>query len=379
MNNSFMNLQHSHINPLRIAFFLESLELGGAEQCAVALANQANKDGHCVDVIVVRKGGVLEDNLLRPINTVSLDCVHTRRSIVRLSKHLRKTKPDVIISFMDNANLASMIAVALSRVSIKVCASVHSPFEFTINKLSLVKRVIFKFSISFFYPRANAIICVSKGTFESLSSCLNGMIKNVEVISNPISVSNPFRETRMIAREGNAKFRFIYVGRLAPEKDISNLLVAFKMVSISVYSELLIYGDGPCMDQLQNEIEALGMEDSVVLCGFARNLEEIYRNADCLVLCSKYESFGNVLLEALSFGCRVISTDCPVGPREVLGDGRWGKLVPVGDPYALAEAMSACANENHSMDMQGLGEYLVSCSPMVVLDKYLRSVGLPVI
>jgi glycosyltransferase involved in cell wall biosynthesis len=358
-------------------FFLESLELGGAEKCAVTLANQAHEDGHFVDVIVVRKGGVLEDNLLRQIRLISLECGHTRGSIIELIKYLTKNRPDVIISFMDAPNLAIMTAVMFSRVSTRVCVSVHSPFEFTVNKFPRVQRVLFRILINFFYPRASAVVCVSRGTFESLALFLDGKMKNAVIIGNPINISKPFHENRILsARKGTSKFRFIYVGRLAPEKDISNLLVAFKMVSNSISSELLIFGDGPCINQLRSEIEALGLQRSVALLGFEKDLEKIYRDADCLVLCSKYESFGNVLLEALSFGCRVISTDCPVGPREVLGKGCWGKIVPVGNPYALAEAMSACANDNHSMDLRGLGEYLESFSSRMILEKYLRSVGL---
>jgi glycosyltransferase involved in cell wall biosynthesis len=85
--------------------------------------------------------------------------------------------------------------------------------------------------------------------------------------------------------------------------------------------------------------EDLGLGKVVSFPGFSANPYPILSQASALVLSSRWEGFGLVLVEALACGCPVISTDCRSGPREILDGGRFGTLVPVGDPDALARAM----------------------------------------
>jgi glycosyltransferase involved in cell wall biosynthesis len=89
----------------------------------------------------------------------------------------------------------------------------------------------------------------------------------------------------------------------------------------------------------------------VQLVGAVDNPLAWMRRARVFVLASQYEGFGNVLVEALAVGTRVVATDCPVGPREVLQDGRLGALLPTGDVRALAAAMAqALADDSGPRD-----------------------------
>jgi glycosyltransferase involved in cell wall biosynthesis len=93
---------------------------------------------------------------------------------------------------------------------------------------------------------------------------------------------------------------------------------------------------------LRRAIVARGLESSVELMGFVANPFECYRSADLVCLPSHSEGLPNVLIEALACRTPVVSTDCPSGPREILDGGRFGRLVPVGDVLAMADAIEAC-------------------------------------
>jgi glycosyltransferase involved in cell wall biosynthesis len=117
------------------------------------------------------------------------------------------------------------------------------------------------------------------------------------------------------------------------------LLRAFRQVLERVDARLIILGEGPLRGELEALAFDLGIGEKVHFSGFRVNPMPLFRRAAAVVVSSSYEGFGNVLVEAMACGTPVISTDCPVGPREILEDGRLGMLVPVGDDAALAAAM----------------------------------------
>ena len=129
----------------------------------------------------------------------------------------------------------------------------------------------------------------------------------------------------------------LHIGRFMPQKRHDLLLDAWRAANLPGLLVLLTQG-GPELEAL---IVSRGLRERVVVAGFRPNPYPWMRTASMLVLCSDREGLPNVLVEALACGTRVVSTDCPSGPREVLrGEfARW--LVPCGQPCALAEAMRA--------------------------------------
>jgi glycosyltransferase involved in cell wall biosynthesis len=121
-------------------------------------------------------------------------------------------------------------------------------------------------------------------------------------------------------------------------------------------------------------IDELGLGARVILAGFFPNPAVCYETADLFVLSSEHEGFGNVLVESLSFGLPVISTDCPAGPAEILGHGRWGDLVPPGDAEALAVAMAAALAR--PVDREALKARAAQFTPEIAARRYLGLVGL---
>ena len=131
------------------------------------------------------------------------------------------------------------------------------------------------------------------------------------------------------------------VGRLVSQKDFPTLVEAFAIVRQQRSARLMILGEGEDREKLEAQISALGLQDDVALPGFAENPYAYMAHANVFALSSIFEGFGNVVAEAMAAGTAIVSTDCPSGPAEILEGGRYGKLVPVNDPAALAEGILA--------------------------------------
>jgi glycosyltransferase involved in cell wall biosynthesis len=127
-------------------------------------------------------------------------------------------------------------------------------------------------------------------------------------------------------------------------------LRAFARIPRSLNAKLTILGEGLLRAELEVLIHQLGLQDRVTLPGFTIDPSHWYHSADLFVLSSSWEGFGNVIVEALECGVPVVSTDCLSGPAEILANGRYGRLVPVGDATALAAAIQASLLESHDQD-----------------------------
>jgi glycosyltransferase involved in cell wall biosynthesis len=130
-------------------------------------------------------------------------------------------------------------------------------------------------------------------------------------------------------------------GNLITAKDFVNLVRAFARVRVEHSARLVILGEGEQRSNLERWARDLGIAADVDLPGYKPNPFAFMARADVFALTSRFEGFGNVLVEALACGCPVVSTDCRSGPAEILQGGRYGRLVPVGDHEALGDAILA--------------------------------------
>jgi glycosyltransferase involved in cell wall biosynthesis len=132
----------------------------------------------------------------------------------------------------------------------------------------------------------------------------------------------------------------VSVGRLSPEKDQLVILEAMARLQVHRPVRLLLIGDGMLREELEKRAAELQIADRVTFAGYLEDPFSWLLRAEVAVCSSRFEGFGNAIVEALACGTPVISTDCPWGPREILADGHYGTLVPVGDADALARAIS---------------------------------------
>jgi glycosyltransferase involved in cell wall biosynthesis len=165
------------------------------------------------------------------------------------------------------------------------------------------------------------------------------------------------------------------VGRLTPQKDYPTLLRAFSIFRGERVAHLAILGEGKDLEYLQKLAGDLGISSRVAFLGFDINPYRFMARCQVLVLSSIWEGFSIVLAEALACGAQIVSTDCPNGPAEILDHGKYGRLVPVGDAVAMAEAMELAMDAPLQPEM--LRERAEAFSINSAVDKYLAVLGLP--
>jgi len=236
-----------------------------------------------------------------------------------------------------------------------------------------VRPVYLKNLIRFTYPLASGVIAVSQGVKDDLCRLGNLSEKRVKVIYNPAAIGiSPVRESSdtsdRLWGEGFT-FHLLAVGRLSVEKDFRTLIKAFSLLPKSLKAKLIILGEGSSRKELEELVMQFGLTERVALPGFVVDPYPFFRSADLFVLSSEWEGFGNVIVEALECGLPVVSTDCPSGPSEILEDGRYGRLVPVGDHVALAAAMVKSLSEEH--DREALMKRAKDFSVRKISDEYL--------
>ena len=196
----------------------------------------------------------------------------------------------------------------------------------------------------------------------------------LKVIYNPLLTDDIFtladqKVAHTWLQEKDAYPLILSVGRLDKEKDFAALIKAFAILSEHNPARLMILGEGALRSKLEELIANLNLQDKVSLPGYVDNPYVFMKNCSLFVLPSNYEGLPGVLIEALDLSPRIVATDCPGGTREILDNGKYGKLVKVGDVEGLASAMlDALKSEPQQCD----AEFLARFKPETVVPQYLQ-------
>lgn len=275
----------------------------------------------------------------------------------RLHQLLGSQNINCVVSFMPRPNLLALL-MKWSRIY---------RGRLLINEVNVVSKQpissMMKWCITRLYPIADRVVVPSQDIRDDLVACYSIPVGKVAVIPNPFDVAEiilqsnqpitlpwPDKEVRII----------VAAGRLTPQKGFDLLIEAFASVRLKMNVRLVILGDGECERSLRQLAEERGVLSDIHFAGWQGNPYAYFRQADLFVLSSRYEGFGNVIVEAMSCGLPVVSTDCPGGPAEILGKGKFGILVPVNNSGALADAMLRIFRDDDFR--QGLvGKSLVRC------------------
>ena len=370
-----------HSSPRRVALLFGSFRTGGVARMTLHAAREFLARGFTVDLVVTRTRGDLVGAVPEGARVIELErsplwraraailaadpgslapllsAMALRqkpsgklRHLPSLVRYFRAIRPPAVLAATAPLNLIAVWARRLARLDSRVVVGEHTMMSgealsgrrwFYDCPPALLHRA---------YLQADAVIAVSDGVAADMAANADIPRHRITTVYNPVVGSHVASMARR--RLDHDWFTsdgppiVLGVGNLKPQKDFVTLIRAFARVRAERSARLVILGDARGPDKDASYVAALkrlptelGIEKDVSFAGFAENPFAYMSRAAVFVLSSAWEGFGNVLAEALACGCPVVSTDCPSGPAEILEQGRYGPLVPVGDDAALAAAI----------------------------------------
>jgi glycosyltransferase involved in cell wall biosynthesis len=332
----------------RIAFFVQDLRGGGAERNIVRIVNGIAARGVPTDLVLVSREGPYLSELDPRVNVIELPEKRTLTSIWGLRRYLRSANPAALVANLTHINVAACFARVLAGYRGKVIVVERN--QYTRNRE--LKRGLVRLTydaVPWAYRSADVIGTVSTGVKDDLAAATGLPKDRMQVLYNPVVTPEL---AALAAQEPDHPWMhdggdpvILAVGRLTRQKNYPLLLEAFAQVRKARPARLLILGEGELRADLEAQVARLGLGESVSLPGFRANPFAFMSRAALFVMSSDWEGLPTVLIEAMACGAPVVATRCDSGPGEILEEGRYGRLTPMGDAPALAQAMIATLDD----------------------------------
>jgi glycosyltransferase involved in cell wall biosynthesis len=341
----------------RAAILVSARQIASRERVFLATAELLAQRGWQVTILAAQPAAELRVAVQPPLQLFDIDPTRSSGLLRRLphvcrlyastptlARFLTEARPNVLLATSIPPNLVALGARLLSRQD--TCVVIRQSNVVRIGGRSAyasVRRRPRNWLMPLLYPKADAIIAVSRGVAENLKALGVAEPSRIHVVPNAVAIDEAVR----LAREPVLHRWFhldgapvvLAVGRLVPKKDYPTLLRAFARIRPQLAARLIVLGEGPERARLERLVAQLGIADCVDLPGHVPNPFAFMAQARVLASSSRSEGMPSALIEALACGCPVVSTDCPSGPAEILDDGKVGMLVPVGDDRRLADAI----------------------------------------
>ncbi len=356
-----------------IAFFLPSLEGGGAEKCTVTLVKALARRNLEVNLILARAEGPFSQVDMETVRVTDLGSPTIWKAIPSLARVLRQERPSALVSGLEHANVVALLARRLARTDIRVVVVTHTLVSQMLQlRRPQVTRAMRRL-IRLLYPTADHVVAVSRAVAADLSEVARLPKESIEVVYNGVDAN----QIEALSREGvdaeccgpNDAPTVVAVGSLQPYKDHRTLIEAVSLVRRKRRIRLVVLGDGPERVNLKAQVSRLHLEADVLFRGFVRNPYAWINRSAALVLPSLWEGLPTVLVEAMACGVTPVATEC-AGSAEVLEQGAYGILTPVGDAAAMADAILEALD--HPLPAARLHRRVEDFSVNLAADRYTR-------
>lgn len=307
--------------------------------------------GIAVDLLLIKARGPYVPAIPPGARQIRLGSQHTFAVLPGLCRYLRAERPMVLIAVKHRALLVAALARRLCRPNTLLIGQIHTNFVSAMLRKNKLRRLLWQGSMRCFYPWADRVVGVSEGVASALREATGLSTQQVCTIYNPALAPSLLHEAAQPTTHpwftDNGPPIILGAGRFTPQKNFSALIKAFHQIQQSTPCRLMILGEGPLLPACKKLAQELGLDATrVSFPGHCANPYPYMARARLFVLSSLWEGFGVVLVEALALGIPVVSTDCPSGPREILEDGRYGRLVQPNDTPALIQAITEALHDN---------------------------------
>lgn len=365
----------------KVAIYLDSLQGYGADKVLVKITNGLAQKGIHVDLVVAKKPEHPVQELHPDIQVRNLSSSRRQiiKNVVGLVRYLSIHRPDVLFSSIHFNNVTATTALVLSwlftGLNAKLVLRQANTLRHHLKSYPFPVGSVLGFCTRMAYKRANIIISQSEGMSQDVTEFMKADPTKVRLIYNPTVTPDIFEKAQQPTHHPWFDQRtapiVLAAGRLKPQKDFTTLIRAFADVKQTIPdARLVILGEGPQRLELEQLAAELGIAESVDLPGFQRNPYAFIAMADVFVLSSRYEGLPNILIEALALGKRIVATDCESGPAEILKQGKYGALVPVGSRDRLAAAIQEALEQPYAC--LRMPQATASFTQETQVDRYIR-------
>ncbi|BCU08099.1 glycosyltransferase [Allochromatium tepidum] len=361
-----------------VCLFLPSFGDGGVERMMTNIAHGIAEQGFTVDFVVGPPDAPYLDTLPASVRLHHLTERDRRARRRFLHDYVERERPAIVLTAKTDDDRVALAVKASQSGDTRyfLRPGTTQSERWNARGRNPLKRWWERRQLSALYRRADGVIAVSRGVAEDVAAITGLALDRIRVVRNPNIT--PELEQNAHAPLDHPWFApgeppvIMGVGGLRLQKDFTTLIRAFALVQRQRPCRLLILGQGRQRERLQRLAEELGVGGAVDLHGFDPNPYRFLARAGLFVLSSRWEGSPNVLTESLALGVPVVATDCRSGPREILQDGRYGPLVPVGDVEALARAMEQTLREPLAPEVlrEAVNDYRLDVGARGYLDAF---------